>query len=567
MKKNWKKFLLAILGVAIIGLSIASCSNDTSASSDDSSGSSGSSSGSSGGSSGKNQNYNSQSDEGRLILEPVANGIKVTVKLLDSDIKALLGREKNFITYNNFYIRETSTQLAMNLKKPYIEASGTEVSEVFPFVEKGKKYTFDFDFSIQLRDDGTEPVTHHKEHASCTATADGLNADDYFDFDYKAGNISLYADNAAILHMDKDITRFFKTNDASDIYLKGNVVAGKTDWSNSEWASTWMSNTDGSNATEGWNVKYDRLTSNDGYSIYYDILEDYSGVESYEKIMKYKNWGIDGVLYFTLDGKSYCMSGFKYKDASTDYINWKKWMDKYVTKDSSKFKSLPTSTGNSPAGQKTDFTIYKGTRDEATMTLGEYESSHTISLQQGTNAPYQELTYSWDDAKKKVYCKYEKISGKTYEDSLTGSFINDLNKFYVFSSMLVMDYTVDGDKLKLVNSEIKTDNIKDLLLCKYANRFSSIDSDGKKYCGNRYIEIIDNKDKTDKIYVIADIDDEKMLVMEYKDSWTFLGPLLEVPYSFTDSQSGKKLTFELFGKKHTLDYEVLNSLDLELDLN
>lgn len=94
---------------------------------------------------------------------------------------------------------------------------------------------------------------------------------------------------------------------------------------------------------------------------------------------------------------------------------------------------------------------------------------------------------------------------------------DNLFKYYHFSSIEQMNYSINNETITLWNTPIDSSNFKDLLLTESADGFKfDNNQDCKIYCGQRYIEVKVNN--TSKTYVILEINDQNMVVCEFHDN-------------------------------------------------
>lgn len=257
------------------------------------------------------------------------------------------------------------------------------------------------------------------------------------------------------------------------------------------------------------------------------------------------------LFYFTIDNKKYRMGEFKLKDANMNPVNWEKIIRTNMTYYSSDFEPLPNSVGANPFSTYTSFTFGEGS-SKATLTIGGTSAQGTFALtEKNKTTPYKEGIYTWDVNNKRIYCRFTKIDGKTYEETINSSpyyWESNMMAYWTFSSINEQKYTIKENSIILENAEINSNNLIEKLLGRYDDGFELTGTGYKIYCGCRNIEVKVGSSYT--CYVIVSIANNKLNVCEYKD--TYLGPEFQIPYSFNNTT--KKLTLSMDGTDYVLSY-------------
>ena len=233
---------------------------------------------------------------GHLSLEAVEGGIKVTVRVLDSDIP----EGKKLTSMNFFYIEETSTRIRLDLNKNLLlESAGddrvNELSGIFPFTKADTDYKFEYAFDMQ--DNGNKFYPSTKESAACKATSTGLSLDEYFDYEYAPYKAKVMVNDKGIMSIDKDVSQFIKKDDA-EIFISGDVVSGVYYWSDAEWCAGWESII--SNYEPGWRCRIDYKELFEGNADLGSIVlqDSYTA----RKLCKRDTWSVTGAYNFSFPG-------------------------------------------------------------------------------------------------------------------------------------------------------------------------------------------------------------------------------------------------------------------------
>lgn len=240
-------------------------------------------------------------------------GIRITVNLTQNNLDRLrnsLNIPSNCYVseYSNYNVVNEETHINMALEvKPslYHPAEGSTepdtVELIFPFVEKGKEYTFTYHYGLTFSD-GTNYFG--EQSLKITSDVTNLKYSDYFNDSYNPFNTLISADSNGILKIEKDSKLFFKDEkECGSWIIDGGICAGKSDWTDTDWIQWWcIEPRETGPFTEIFKFSYNDVVSN-GCNIT-DLITT-AVTENQDKFAKrgYKYWS-SGALHFRLQDYS-----------------------------------------------------------------------------------------------------------------------------------------------------------------------------------------------------------------------------------------------------------------------
>ena len=212
-------------------------------------------------------------------------GIRITVNLTQDNLNDLLstmGLSSGYWVseYSNCNVLNEETHINMSPEgrpRLFHPAEGSNpvhtepdtVELIFPFVEKGKEYTFTYHYGIKVTN-GTEEKEHFGEQSlKITSDVTNLKYSDYFNDSYNPASVLISADDKGIMKIENDsVQNFFKDERmCGTIFISGGICSGTSDWMDTDWISWWNIDPRGGASSDPHMLPYNNVFSSSGLDI------------------------------------------------------------------------------------------------------------------------------------------------------------------------------------------------------------------------------------------------------------------------------------------------------------
>jgi len=419
------------------------------------------------------------SKDGHIKVEPVAEGIKISIHVEDDPLPDGYPFCYSWVT---LYEMGTDIGFYTDELKP-----GTDMTLIYPFTEKDEWYGFYFEFGIDAYSINSESkmivknyLPDHVDMVACKATNNGLSLNEYFDISKNPAKASkIYGDKNGKVKLDSDITKFIK-KDIDKACITGDIEAGDAGYENWLYTGTFYTEIKGKWDDYSGFPKFDYEKLLNGTA---NALEIVNGTA----FAGYPTWFITAIFSFVFTDIPdtvfqvrirNCKKG---EEASTDNFRIDKTkISDYVTitKTQADITAvLPENIGPNPFAGNTY-------RYEYSFDNGYQVSTYSVDLEFIDENTFlldgEEYTYSYVNTsdKHKLILKPEKITATEWENShctyentqelvhqeYDGEVGEELYSYAVyreFNSCLYFEYELNGDILKL--KQVMPDTIEEYL--------------------------------------------------------------------------------------------------------
>lgn len=209
-------------------------------------------------------------------------GIRITVNLTQNNLDRLrnsLNIPSTYYVseYSNCNVLNEETHINMSPEgrpRLYHPAEGSTEPEtvelIFPFVEKGKEYTFTYHYGLTFSD-GTNTSAPYFGEQSLKITSDVTNLvySDYFNDSYNPASVLISADDKGIMKIENDsVQNFFKDERmCGTMFINGGICSGTSDWMDTDWISWWNIDPRGGASSDPHMLPYNNVISSSGLDI------------------------------------------------------------------------------------------------------------------------------------------------------------------------------------------------------------------------------------------------------------------------------------------------------------